>query len=102
MQSRKRFNIIPIKIPVGYFAKTDKLILKAKCVGKRIKILKISIIWKSRKSPPFKAGATLGQPGPSACIIPGLWRQERFEAGRAGLLSQDATAISGHTILCAL
>ena len=49
MQTTIRFNIMPIKVPVGYFAKTDKLILKAKWIGKRIKILKISIIWKSRK-----------------------------------------------------
>ena len=49
LQTTIRFNIMPIKVPVGYFAKTDKLILKAKWIGKRIKILKISIIWKSRK-----------------------------------------------------
>jgi len=42
-------NSLSIHSSVGYFAKTDKLILKAKWIGKRIKILKISIIWKSRK-----------------------------------------------------
>jgi len=41
--TRKGFNIIPVKIPVGYLGETDNLTLKLKQIGKGIRILKTTL-----------------------------------------------------------